>query len=798
VSARDVVVACVLVFTALTGGDARAEGAADDAERDDEPYVSVFDDEETAEGTPVDEIAEPSTAASDDEPYTSVFDEPAHETPAVDAVYVEEIVFENREYFREETIRTFVTHPIGAALDEETLEHDRATIEARYKDRGYLTAAVALRTDAGKSPLGRRVAFVVTAGRRATIRGVHVHGNVEVDDETLLKGLFTQPRAFGGLFGDLVVAVTRAGFYHKPFLDQDTQALLKNYYAKGFLEARVDEIRTRAATDTDGIEVDIDVTEGAFFELTALTLTGDLPPSMDEETARALFHVTDGGAADLVSVQTDSEALLDGWRRAGHPFATVSQTFELTAPPSGDPAHKGVILHLVVDKGAAARVRKVVIIGNEGLVYGTLDHVIRRDVVAKEGALYDLDDVVESKRRILQTGFFSAVDARTVVVEGEESEGAAPGETLVDLEVKVTEQPTWLLSLAPAFIATEGPLLIGIIGDRNVGGTGISSMLIGTLSFQRQVFDFSIVEPRLLDTRIALAGELHRRQINYPDFILVSDIGGGARVTFPAFYDVFLNGGFTAEWGGVRNYSDTKDYDFVQYTESELLPMRKLRNLVEIGATFDKRDSVLAPRNGAFLSTTFSYGGIYTLSAVHAVRAEANARFFYTPFLDVTFKSNTRVAGVANPHGGPVPVTDRFFLGGFGSVRGYFPRSITPTIALPTNDGRMVDARVGGTRSFIQNLEIEGPLLVGTPFRVFGFVDAGNTWSETDPLISLDGRELGRGAVLPLGLFWSVGCGVLIQTPLLPFRFEWSFPLTRRNGIDTRPMDFFLGVGSAF
>jgi outer membrane protein insertion porin family len=280
--------------------------------------------------------------------------------------------------------------------------------------------------------------------------------------------------------------------------------------------------------------------------------------------------------------------------------------------------------------------------------------------------------------------------------------------------------------------------------------------------------------------------------------MLVSEVGGGARLMFPAFFDVFLSAGLTVEWGGVRNYSDTKDYDFVQFAESELLPMNKLRNLVEIGGTLDKRDNILQPRNGYFFSGTLSYGGPYTLSAVHAVRAEGNARFFYTPFLDVTFKSNTRVAGVANPHGGPVPVTDRIFLGGFGSVRGYFPRSITPSLDLPTNDGSLSRARVGGVRSFIQNLEVEAPIFQGTPFRGFLFVDAGNTWSETDPMFTLLGEGLDRGAQLPLGLFWSVGLGVLIQTPLLPFRFEWSFPLTRRDGVDTRPMDFFLGVGSAF
>jgi outer membrane protein insertion porin family len=774
--------------------------ASDDAVVDEEPYVSPFD--------------ESAAPAGDDEAYRSPFDDPApvvgdgaSDAAPADAITLEGIVFENREYFREETIRTFVSHPLPGRLDVETLERDRMTVEGRYQDRGYLSAKVLLRIDAGSSPLMRKAAFVITAGKRATIRSVAVHGNRAVSDEKLLKGMFTQPRTFGGAFGEIVVAISRAGFYHKPFLDQDIQVLLKNYYAEGYLEARVDEIRTRASADHDGIEVDIDVTEGAFYELAALVIEGDLPPGMKAEEARGLFSVVDGRKADLVGVQADSEALLNGWRRAGHPFAKVDQAFDVVDAPSRSPEHKGVVLRLAIDKGKAARIRKIHIVGNEGLVYGTMDHVIRRDVAISEGALYNLDLIEKSKRQIQATGFFSLVETRTITLEPATDETDDTGraqsehdddEAFVDLEVKVTEQPTWMLSLAPAFVASEGPLLIGIVGDRNVAGSGISSLLVGTLSFQRQTFDFSIVEPRLLDSRIMLSGELHRRQINYPDFMLSSEFGGGARVMFPTFFDVFLSAGLTVEWGGVRNYSDTKEYDFVQFAESELLPMRKLRNLIEIGGTIDKRDNVLQPRNGYFLSGTLSYGGPYTLSAVHAMRAEGNARFFYTPFLDVTFKSNTRAAGVANPHGGPVPVTDRIFLGGFGSVRGYFPRSITPSRDLPTNDGTLSSARIGGTTSFVQNLEIEAPIFAGTPFRGIAFVDAGNTWGETDPMFTLLGEGLNRGAVLPLGLFWSVGLGVLIQTPLVPFRLEWSFPLTRRDGVDTRPMDFFVGVGSSF
>ena len=78
-------------------------------------------------------------------------------------------------------------------------------------------------------------------------------------------------------------------------------------------------------------------------------------------------------------------------------------------------------------------------------------------------------------------------------------------------------------------------------------------------------------------------------------------------------------------------------------------------------------------------------------------------------------------------------------------------------------------------------------------FRGFVFVDAGNTYSENEEVFVAQSTA---GVELPMGLFWSTGFGVVLKTPVLPFRFEWGIPLTPRAG--DRDMDFFFGLGSAF
>ena len=704
---------------------------------------------------------------------------------------LEDVRFDGRVYFREETLRQYVRHPIPGALDTEQLQSDAREMTARFQERGYLTATVHVDLEGATPPRGRRAVFTIVAGDRAELREVHVIGNHLVEERALTEGFFSRaPEPLGFL--------TRAGFFHRPYLDQDAQRLVANYYKLGHLEARVTGTRVEATSDLRGLIATFDVAEGPVYELASLVFDGDLPPGSVAEVLRSGISIQDGGIADLVTIQRDSDALLEPWREAGFPFARFQQSVEVRSPPSGRADRRAIQLRLTFVKGSAATVRHVLITGNKG----TADHVIRRDVTVVEGTSYDHHAVRETQARVQRTGYFSAVAVRAVPTDEPE---------VVDVEVSVTEQPTWLLNLAPAFISNEGLILVGIAADRNLLGTGLSGSLVGQLSGLRQLFDITLTEPRLLDTRLALSIEAHRRQLSYRGFDVTSVAGGGVRALFPLPVDgLGIGAGIGVEYGGVV---PRQGVDFSSLAPT-LAPHDVLRNVVSLSISYDTRDSTLSPRRGLYAELASSYAGPLTLSGRPGsfdgfgfLSTTGNVRLFWSPLWDITLKSNTELGFAFNPHGGDVPVTDRFFLGGLGAVRGFIPRSIGPHVLVPFNKAagddalppslEPIDVGIGGTTQVVQNLEVEFPLWPGTPFRAFAFVDAGNAYSDAELTALFQGRAPGdRGARLPLGLFWSTGFGFLLETPVAPFRFEWSFPLTRRVG-DPLP-DFFFGIGSAF
>lgn len=697
---------------------------------------------------------------------------------------VDGVQFLNRSYFKDETLRSYLLHPIPGALDAGLLQADAERLAQRYQERGFLRAQVSLRLAPSEQAGRVQALFDIDAGERAELKRVKVVGNVLVPESALKEGFFSRPPEPLG-------ALTRAGFFHKPYLDQDAQRLVANYYKYGHLEARVLDTRVNADPSLDGLSVTLRVVEGPVYELGALTFAGETP-AMSSAAMRQAITVKDGEIADLVTIQTQADALLEPLRLQGHPFARIEQSVAVMPPPLGEPERRAVALTLKFVRGPKPVVRDVRIAGNRG----TAERVIRRDVVVVPGEPYDHAAIKKTERALLATGFFSAVQARVVPA----------GDDVVDVEVTVAEQQTWLASVAPAFDTSaggEGLIGVGILADRNFLGTGLFVSAFARLSAIKQTFDLTVSEPRFLDTRVSLTAEAHRREISFFDLRVRSEAGAGVRSNVPIGAGFFFGAGLSVEYGGVVLYSKDNGDPFdspplLVANTGGLLPAGVFRNPVSLSLSWDQRDSLLLPRNGAFASVSTSYAGPLTLSGLAFLDSDASLKLFYTPIWGITLKSHTTAAGIFDPHGGEVPITDRYFLGGLGSVRGFPALSLGPTLPVPTIDGD-IGLRAGGVVRFVQNLEVEFPLWPQTPFRGFIFLDAGNTWSADEVASGQMNklRELPTNGVMPLGLFYSTGFGVLLETPVLPFRFEWSLPLTARAEID-RPISFFLGIGSAF
>jgi outer membrane protein insertion porin family len=122
-------------------------------------------------------------------------------------------------------------------------------------------------------------------------------------------------------------------------------------------------------------------------------------------------------------------------------------------------------------------------------------------------------------------------------------------------------------------------------------------------------------------------------------------------------------------------------------------------------------------------------------------------------------------------------------------VRGYNWYSLGPTIrTLGTEDPSRADDRmiVGGTETWINNIELEVPLVAAAGISGVVFFDAGNAF----------GDPYGEGHVNFEDLRLSYGAGIRWFSPIGPLRFELGFPIDPHE--DEKPSVFDFSIGSFF
>ena len=139
--------------------------------------------------------------------------------------------------------------------------------------------------------------------------------------------------------------------------------------------------------------------------------------------------------------------------------------------------------------------------------------------------------------------------------------------------------------------------------------------------------------------------------------------------------------------------------------------------------------------------------------------------------------------GGQNSDGEAIPLAERFALGGNGTVRGYSTRKITPL-----NGSNGV---VYGDKEAYTNLELIYPL--SKKMGIYGstFFDAGNTWQEGEMWFSDPKR--GGIAAPSLGLYKSVGVGLLWYSPMGPLKLEFGHGLDDLYDSSNNKVEFNMG-----
>ena len=668
---------------------------------------------------------------------------------------VREIIFEGNKEISTDKLKEAVEFRLNAVFSPKDLAKSVLKIKKLYGDDGYYLADI--QTEAKKSSSSdMKVIFKIVEGEKILIKEIRLDGN-KAFSNSKVKGLMeTKEKWF-------MSWLTGAGTYKEEVLKNDALLITDHYLNNGFINVKVGEPVVTLNEAKTALDVSIGITEGEQYRIGTIGFKGEL---LDPEASlRTKLKSEPGTVFNRSTLRTDIGVLTDIYGDKGYAFATINPQTRL------DNEKKIVDMTFDVDKGELVTIERINISGNPK----TRDKVIRRETRVTEGGLYNSSGLKRSKQNLMNLGFFEEANVAT-------AKGSASNKLNVNVEVK--EKPTGTFSIGGGYSSLDGFIAQGSVQQANFLGLGLKANLSASLGGKSQTYALGLTDPHFMDTKWTLGGDIYRSERQYTDYsrkLTGADIKGG----YPISDSI----------GTFMMYKyELKDI-IKPSTTYQILNDADVNGTYPLGETTTSAIYSSITHNSTDYRIDPSIGFINSISAEYAGLGGNNkfARFitdhtYFHPVYKKLIASTKLTLGYIAEVGQPIPIDEKFYLGGIGSLRGYQSRTVSPTSTMLAKDinGNQANERIylGGEKEFFGNIELTFPLIAEAGLKGVLFYDYGNSFTDTSTAFN--------------PLLTSYGFGIRWASPMGPLRLEYGIPLNPRVGIDSKSGRLEFSIGSMF
>lgn len=592
------------------------------------------------------------------------------------------------------------------------------------------------------------VTFEVKEGEKFKIAEISINGLKEVDEDDLLTAIETKRYKWWSSW------LLGTGRLNREMLENDRNLMRQYFLDHGYVDATVSEARIEKVDNK--LKIFFDVNEGQKYTIGSVKATGDLIEGSKEKTLDGVKLIA-GETFSASKIRADAFTISDKFGDQGYAFVNVVP--QTSVDREGGKVH----LDYQISKGKKVTINTIKVKGNTK----TYDNVIRRELKVAEQETYSSSKVRRSEVLLKRLGYFEEVNIATE---------PATRDDQIDLAVNVREGPTGSFSIGAGYSTNDGAIFNSRISENNVFGTGKRLDLNLDLGQRRDNATLSYLDPRVNDSPFSFGvdGTYAERQFFDFDRKLA---GGGFTIGYP----------LEAWFGeGAQDISTSLRYEYlsIEITNIDLESAAPLvvaqegkttSSAFTPGILRNTIDNPLNPSKGSRQNLSLELAGAGGDQQYYLV--EARNQWYYplldTDFGNFVFSWRTRFGYGDTFDNEPFPLFRRFFPGGINSVRGFPNRSLGPK----DEKGN----EYGGSKEFVNNLELIFPLVNSAGLRGVVFFDAGEAFDD-EQSIKLQDLRLAYGA----GLRWA--------SPMGPIRIEFGFPLDRES--DEKSMVTLFSFGA--
>lgn len=642
-----------------------------------------------------------------------------------------EVAFRGLSAFSEDELRPLLTFQRTGFFDEEEVADGRERLLSFYRERGYYLAEVDALADYGAG----RVDYAVRENRPVPVAEVRLRGFTHFAEEWVRQRLQVRPSDAEA------VRLLRA-----PRLESDRSSIQSWYRDAGFTRAEVLPPEVWPEAGPEGAVVVFTVREGPRSLVRYISFTG--VAALPAERLREAAGLREGEPYRAADMQPAADRVRAVYARAGYARCVV------TVRPDFGEDRAAVDLRFTVEEGRPLRLGAVAVTGNGR----TARRVIVRELPLATGDPLDPQALAKGKTSLYDLGLFREV--RYVLPEP-----VSPGAPQ-DLVLAVRERPTGFVGFGAGYASDERFRGFVEAGEQNLFGTGRGLRWKSKLSTIGYRHDLFYQEPWFLDHRLRGEADLYLERRDEDGYDLLRR-GLTLGVNRELLHRLVLTLRYRHEF---INYSNV-----VPDLTEELGPLESFN----IGSVFaqldyDRRDNPISPRSGSFHLASVEFARPILGGDASFTKYQLGTTWYLPLGSGAEFALGLRGGFTRLLIGsGDLPLSERFFLGGDRTVRGYAFKEI----------GAKDDAGtpLGGTVYALGNLELRFDIL--GKLRGVLFLDAGELWAEQSGLPAS-------------GLKASVGAGLRYETLVGPIRLDWGRKL--RPDAGTTSSRWHLTIGHPF
>ncbi|MBI4116039.1 MAG: outer membrane protein assembly factor BamA [Candidatus Omnitrophica bacterium] len=646
---------------------------------------------------------------------------------------VRQVILDGFATFKEADLRKELKILEGQILDERALKEGIEAIRKKYRSKGFRFIEVESELDINEKTREATILIHILEGEKYKIKEIHLQGVKAFKLKKIRKLMKTKKDT---LF--------TSGVFNEEKFQKDLDRVQLFYQQEGYLDVKVAP-EFEYDRQNRKIIITVQIEEGTHYVTGEIKIEGAV--LFPESEIWQSLEMLPGTTYSQYYLANDMDQIRKYYFERGYVDARVVPDVQLNRETAK------VDVRYKIHEGDLYFVDKVIVQGNTK----TKDIVIRRELRIRPGDRFDGEKIQKSVQRLENLDFFEEV---TYDMEP----GSATNRK--DLIFRIKEKRTGELSFGGGVSSIDKFVGFGEISQKNFDllsfprFTGAGQRLsvkarVGTIS---QNYEVSFVEPYLLGRKISLGvdGFNTRRDNRNVDFD-ENRLGFGVTIA-KMFGDVFrLGTGYVLERVKLEDISDDAPQIVLDSEGSTTLSRARLFQ------TWDTRDNIFNPSKGFLVSFQEELVGSFIGGDEDFYVLQGSYSQYVTLFKKHVVEFKLRL-GTADPFGDSdhVPVFDRFYAGGLGTVRGYNYRRVGPIEA--------GDA-VGGQTIAIVSLEYTFPIPYIEIIKGAAFIDIG----EVDPdSYSID---FGDFAI-------SVGPGIKIKTPIGPFAFYYGLPIANKDTED--------------